>query len=443
MRARQSRRWFLRAASSTPLAACLTSAERAEAGDPPPQRFMLMMRPNGTIRSSWVPTGSSTSFTLPSISAAFESLRSNMVVLDGIKLVNSNGGASTHEGGMNTLLTGSPVNGTRPAPNDWKNTAASIDQTLLFPAPVFKGRQALYLAADNRVDNATPQVANRAVAYSGPDQPIYPELKPSLVYARLFSNMMPGGQAAVLRARARKQSVLDFVKSDLANLSALAPVSQRPKLDQHGAVIRDLEKMLDTAAPANACTQPGAPTDVTANIDANIGPLGTLQLSLVQAAFACDLTRVVFFMWTAAASSAVWEGLYPGMPRYNHHALSHMDLGNVDIAKAMSAIDRWFDDKTAAFVTSLKNTPEGTGSLLDNTLLMYTSEVSDGTHSYTNLPMALFGGPGVHLKGGRFLLEKDRPMNDLWLSIAANFGSPVTTLGAPEQSTGPITDIFG
>ena len=88
---------------------------------------------------------------------------------------------------MNTLLTGSPVNGVRPAPNDWKNTTASIDQTLLFPAPVFKGRQALYLAADNRVDNATPQVANRAIAYSGPDQPIYPELKPSLVYARLFN----------------------------------------------------------------------------------------------------------------------------------------------------------------------------------------------------------------------------------------------------------------
>jgi Protein of unknown function (DUF1552) len=442
MRARQSRRWFLRAASATPLAVWLTSAERAEAGDPPPQRFMLMLRPNGTIRSDWVPTGSATSFTLPSITSAFEGVRSSMVVVDGIKLVNSNGGASTHEGGMNTLLTGSPVNGTRPAPNDWKNTAASIDQTLLAPAPPFKGRQALYLAADNRVDNATPQVANRAIAYSGADQPIYPELKPSLVYARLFSTMMPGGQAALLKARARKQSVLDFVKSDLANLTALAPVSQRPRLDQHGAVIRDLEKMLDTAAPTTACTQPAAPTDIAPNVDAAIGPLGALHLSLVQAAFACDLTRVVFFMWNAAASSAVWEGLFPGMPRYNHHALSHMDLASAPIAKAMSAIDRWFADRTATFVTNLKNTPEGTGTLLDNTLVMYTSEVSDGTHSYTNMPITLFGGPGVHLQGGRFLVEKDRSMNDLWLAIAAMYGSPVKTLGAAEQSTGALTDLF-
>jgi hypothetical protein len=404
---------------------------------------MLILRPNGTIRKEWIPTGTTTSFTLPSITSAFESLRSNLVIVDGIKLVPSNGGLSTHEGGMNTLLTGSPVNGTRPNPNDWINTAGSVDKTLLAPAPVFKDTQPLYLSTDSRVDNASPQVANRAIAYSGPDQPIYPELKPSLVYARLFSSMTPGGSAALASARARKQSVLDFVTSDLANLSAIAPASQRPKLDQHGAVIRDLEKMLDTTAPVTSCTQPAAPTDVAPNTDADIGPLGALHFALVRAAFACDLTRVVFFMWTAAASSAVWEGLFPGMPRYNHHALSHMDLNSAPIAQAMSAIDRWYSDKTAAFLTSLKTTQEGTSTLLDNTLVMFTSEVADGTHSYVNMPIALFGGPGVHLAGGRFLVEQNHSTNDLWLSIAANFGSPVKTLGAPEQSLGTITDIFG
>jgi hypothetical protein len=428
---------------ATPLAVWLTSAERAEAGDPPPQRFMLLLRPNGTIRKEWVATGTTTSFTLPSITSAFESLKPNMVMVDGIKLVPSNGGLSTHEGGMNTLLTGSPVNGSRPQPNDWKNTAASVDKTLLLPAPVFKDKEPLYLSTDSRVDNATPQVANRALAYSGPDQPIYPELKPSLVYARLFSTMMPGGAAALARARARKQSVLDFMKSDLANLTALAPASQKPKLDQHGAVIRDLEKMLDTTAPVSSCMQPAAPTDVAANTDADIGPLGALHFALVRAAFACDLTRVVFFMWTAAASSAVWEALYPGMPRYNHHALSHMNLADPNIAKALAAIDGWYANKTADFLTSLKTTPEGTGTLLDNTLVMYTSEVSDGTHSYVNMPIALFGGPGVHLQGGRFLVEQNRTTNDLWLAIAKNFGSPITSLGAPEQSLGTITDIFG
>jgi hypothetical protein len=428
--------------SATPLAAWLTSAERAEAGHPPPQRFVLMLRPNGTIRANWVPTGAVDSFALPSISAAFEPLRPYLVMLDGIKLVPSNGGLSTHEGGMNTLLTGCPIDGSRPAINDWKNTAASVDQTLLARAPVFNGRQPLYLATDNRVDNATPQVANRAIAYSGPDQPIYPELKPSLVYARLFATMMPGGQIAAQKARAKKQSVLDFMKADLADLTALAPVGQRPRLDQHAAVIRDLEKMLDASVMATSCMQPAAPTDIAANVDANIGPLGALHLSLVRAAFACDLTRVVFFTWTAAASSAVWQGLYPGMPRYNHHALSHMDLGSADVAKPLSAIDRWFADKTADFIVSLQKTPEGTASLLDSTLVMYMSEVSDGTHSYTNMPIALFGGPGVNLRGGRFLTESKRPMNDVWLAIAKNFGSPVTTLGAPEQSSGPLTDLF-
>jgi hypothetical protein len=441
MRARRSRRWFLCATAATPLAAWLTAAERAEAGDPPPRRFVLMLRPNGTIRSEWVPTGTTSSFTLPSITSAFDSVRSSMVVLDGIKLVSSNGGGSTHEGGMNTLLTGSPVGGTRSAPNDWKNTAASVDRTLLGAAPVFMGKAPLYLAADSRVDNATPQVANRAIAYSGPNQPIYPEFKPSLVYSRLFSAMVAGSPAALARARARKQSVLDFVKSDLANLGALAPAAQKPRLDQHAAVIRDLERMLD--APAGACTQPPAPTDLTPNVDANIGPLGAQHLALVRAAFSCDLTRLVFFMWTAAASSAVFQGLYPGMPSYNHHALSHQDLASPSVAKPLAAIDRWFADRTAAFVTDLESTAEGTGTLLDNTLVMYTSEVSEGTHSFANMPIALFGGPGVRLKGGRFVSEQGRTMNDLWLAIAAMFGSPVKSLGAPEQSTGPISDLFG
>ena len=122
--------------------------------------------------------------------------------------------------------------------------------------------------------------------------------------------------------------------------------------------------MLDTAAPATACTQPSAPTDVKPNIDADIAPLGALQLSLAAAAFACDLTRVVFFMWTAAASSAVFQGLYPGMPSYNHHALSHLDLTKPEVSKPLAAIDRWYADRTAAFLTNLKTTPEGAGSLL-------------------------------------------------------------------------------
>jgi hypothetical protein len=131
------------------------------------------------------------------------------------------------------------------------------------------------------------------------------------------------------------------------------------------------------------------------------------------------------------------------MPSYNHHALSHQDLTSPGVAKPLAAIDRWFADRTAAFVTDLKTTTEGTGTLLDNTLVMYTSEIADGTHSHTNMPVVLFGGSGVHLKGGRFVREENRPMNDLWLAIAGMFGSPVKSLGAPEQSTGAISDLFG
>jgi hypothetical protein len=245
---------------------------------PGPQRFLFMLRPNGTIRSRWVPTATADSFMLPAITSAFAPVRDHMVILDGINLVNSNGGGPTHEGGMNTLLTGSPVDGFREGggPNDWRNTAPSIDQILLAESAMLGSHSPLYVAADGRVDNSQPQVANRALAYTGPDQPIYPELKPTLVYARLFSGLMPGGSTAdnehaLLLARQRKQSVLDFMKDDLNALHAQTPLASRPQLDQHLVVIRELEQMLDApVANADQCSVPSEPAVVEPNLDENL-----------------------------------------------------------------------------------------------------------------------------------------------------------------------------
>lgn len=452
---RQSRRAFLRrvgaASACAGLSSWLLQIEGYAQGVPAAKRLLLMTRPNGTIRSEWVPRGSASAFTLPSISAAFEPLRSDMLILDGVDLKLEGVGSPTHEAGMVTLLTGGPTGPVRPAPNDYKNVLPSVDQHLCSASPSLKLREPLYLVGDGRVDNSKPQVANRAAAYSGPDQPIFPELQPLLVYKRLFGGLMPGGAtpenlAELERARQEQRSVLDFVKTDLRSLEQLAPSEARPQLERHAQVIRELELKLDAvpAMPTASCVKPEAPTELEPNLDRNLAAVADQHLSILRAALACDLVRFSTFMWTAAASSAVWRDLYSGMGPENHHSLSHEDLGNATVIKGLAAIDHWFARETALFVESLKTLqePDGT-SLLDNTLIVYTSECANGDHSPDNMPLALFGGRSLGVQTGQFLQYDSRSFNDLWLAIAEAFGAPLTSLGEPEQSSGPLPGIFG
>ncbi|HZO11680.1 MAG TPA: DUF1552 domain-containing protein [Polyangiaceae bacterium] len=447
-----NKRAFLRglgvASASAGLGWWLHLSERAAEGAEAPKRLILMQRPNGTIRNQWLPNGGGSGAVLGPILQPFTNVFQNMVALDGVNIVTSNGGNASHEGGMVTFMTGHPIGETRPpSSDDWKNTAPSLDQVFANTSAILGDapHKSLQVAAHQRQDGA-PEVANIALSYSGPDVPLYPEVKPSLLYQRLFGAIMPGDDLAELeRARAKNKSVLDFVRADLTKLRSLAPASERPKLDAHEAAIRDLEKALDEL-PAT-CMPEGAPTDPPdTNWFTDVAAAGQLQLAILRTALACDLTRVVTFMWSAAASRVDFEELYPGMGLVSHHSLSHYDLTSSTYADPIAAIDTWYSEHTAPFIQELAATTDviGGGTLLDNTLVVYFSEVSVGDiHSFDNLPILLFGGSGVGLTGGRFFDAGGRSTNDLWLSIAPVFGLNLTELGDPEQYQGPIAGLFG
>lgn len=426
--------WWLRAAES-----------RAE-GLLAPRRLLVLHRPNGTIRPEWLPKGGGPGATLGPILEPFAELAPHMVVLDGLSIVTTNGGDSTHEGGLVTLMTGSEIGAARPpSPDDWKNTAASVDQRLAAASPHLTGVPfaSMQVAAHNRQEGA-PEVANRALSYSGPDAPLYPEIKPSQTYERLFGGLTPGLDPAELaRVRAKNKSVLDFLSADLARLDQLAPASERDKLEAHATAIRDLEKSLDGVSAG--CTPGDAPQDpVDSDKHTEVAAVAEAQFAILRAALRCDVTRVLTFMWSPGASSVQFEGLYDGMGLFQHHALSHQNLGDELVAKNMAAIDRWYSERTAAFLKTLRDTPDvdGTSSLLDNTLVVYLSEVSAGNHTFDNLPLLLFGGAGVGLAGDRVVEYPGRSTNDLWLTIAGKFEVDLGQLGEPGQSTGPLPDLL-
>src|SRR3954447_1952493 len=247
----------------------LRSLEARAAGAPAPLRFLVIHHPLGTQIDAWRPNAAATttSFTLPEISAPFAPLQPKMVMIDGLNIVTAqvgggDGGTSTHEGGMVAIMTGQPTLG-KLGQQDHIAGGASIDQIFLAKSPVLGGAGSasktpfgsLQLAADIRSDR--DEVSPRVMSYldSVPGQsdlnqarrPLYPETQPLNTFSRIFGGPVGGSPVDVMKVMAQRKSVLDFMRGDLRRLRGLAPAAERPRLDAQAASIQQLEASIAAA----------------------------------------------------------------------------------------------------------------------------------------------------------------------------------------------------
>ncbi len=419
----RSRRTFLAAVGVGSGLACLLRNAEARAAGQRTQRLILSLRPCGTIRNEWLPKGSGRTFTFGSILAPFERWKDKTVVLDGLNNV-TNG---AHEPGLLGMTTGAAS----PKGLYGIGGRASFDQVLVEGAPTLAGAgfKSLQLAGDTRCEHQV----QRVISYSGPNAPLEPENDPAKVYRRVFGSLMAGGaesaaanEERLRRARARKKSVLDFARADLARLAKTMPASEREKIDTHTAVIRDLETAFDRAlsptGAGGACATPMAPESLPVNSNQHHATLCKLHAAVMGAALACDLTRVVSVAWAPVVSHVGIQSVVPGRTQ-EHHELSHGSLGSASVAQPLAAMDRFYTERIADVLTKLEGVPDPVGgTYLDSTLVVHFSEIAHGGHSPTNIPIALVGGKGVGLQGGQSLAFGGRPTSDMWLAIGAAFG---------------------
>lgn len=428
------------AGGSAALAGWLGSAIRRAEGAAAPKRLMLVHRPNGSIREDWLRNGAPGPILMP-----FANVWSYAVALKGVDVRPSNGSTGgSHEAGLLTTMTGANLGATDRTNDDFRSTAESLDQTLAKNAPALKGTRvpSLQIGAHGNQDGGN-EVPNCTMSYSGASSPLYPVLNPADVYKRLFGDtVMPGGgsttaQTELVKARARRQSVLDFVRGDLARVRKAIPSSSAGDLDAHEAAIREIEQAMDgggTPMPA-ACAPPMLGSEKAGGDYLNTAKVGAMQFKLVVAAFVCDLTRVVTFQWATGASNLAFNPLGAG----NHHSTSHANARG-----PLSAVDKWYSEQTATLIQQLVDTadPAG-GKLIDSTLVWYLNEVSEGwNHSFDDYPYVLFGGDAVGLKARGRVVDvsgQNKTSNDVWSSIAPAFG---TTLGSfKTKAGGPISGL--
>jgi hypothetical protein len=444
----------------------------AQAAGDVPTRLLIVHRPCGTRPEVFFPiAGDNKNFTLdfkadvgsvkgmPSITKSFTPLIPKMVLLNGVTCPREQGWAGDqHAAAVITMMTGKKfvaLPGTNDLATDsnTKNIVAndkSIDQILLAsPMANLGGRPVPSIQSAAYRPSSVSLPAFRVMSYSGSNGPMFPESRPATLFDQIFGS---SGQAltpeALARLRTQNKSILDFVNGDLTRLRGHLPASQLPKLDAHLAAIQTLE-----AAVANSGVSPGAtcnkPTQValptTNNADEldDVQHIATLQdqLAIISSAFQCDLTRVATFSFAHGNSALDFSQILPGqgLTQGGHHGISH----NTGAGSTQAAIDRFYCEQLATFLTGMDSIKEGNGNtLLDNTLVVFFNECSDGnSHDIHNMPIAMFGGKTLGLQSGQHLHFNGRFMTDVWSAVATAFGAPMK-FGDSAFATGAVSGLF-
>jgi hypothetical protein len=243
----------------------------------------------------------------------------------------------------------------------------------------------------------------------------------------LYLETIPTGAATtgttptIAAIAAQKKSVLDHVSQEVTSLSASVGSADRARLDEYLTGLRELERELlaPTGSVATGCTAPEAPGALSDDPVAR----GQIFLRLIATAFKCDLTRYASF----AMSNGFDTRVYPQISTADHHhQLTHMG-GNGDTERKFAL---YFAGFLAYLLGQLKDSPEGAGTVLDNSLIYYGSEMATGSHATDGMPIILAGRAGGHIDTGRHIaLPSSTPMAKLFLTMLKVAGSSATTFG--------------
>ncbi|RYG86059.1 DUF1552 domain-containing protein [bacterium] len=419
---KSSRRSFSLGAASVgaslllgPLVSGFRREARADSA-PAARRVVFFFSPNGTVPSKWRPsgTGSAFSFSPGSILEPLTAVKDDVVVCDGVDFK----GFENHEAGMHGMLTGSPSGGIFGGKSVDQFLASKIGQDTRFPSLEF-----------GVLTDVWGGGVQTRIAYEAAGKFVDPEDDPVEAYKRLFGAVAGSGDAALAaRLLARKKSVLDVVRGDLGDLRSRLSAGERAKVDLHMEAIRSVERGL--SGGASTCAAPIAPMAVSPNSMADMPTIGRAQTDLLLLALSCGMTRVASLQWSHTVSPVLmsWLGLGEA-----HHDLSHKgDEDTAGVANFVKA-ERWYAEQFAYLVAQMKKLPDpdGGGSLLDTSLVVWTKEMGDSRlHNAKSVPFVLAGGASGAVKTGRAMNFGGASHTLLLSSICKAAGVDTTALGA-------------
>lgn len=431
-----SRRFFLGGAGvalSLPFLSSLAprSAQAGGIGGPA-KRLLTFYVPNGIHMNSWTPAQTGNAFTLPFILEPLAAHQQDLLVLSGIdNLPAQPDGPGDHAGGTSAFLTCVHVN--KSETNITNGT--SMDQLYAAQAGKETILPSMQLGIDGggntgNCDSGYGCAYSRNISWQG-NTPLPKVTSPSTAFDLLFAGFDPGASAEELaRRKAGRLSVLDYVLADAESLQGKLSVSDREKVEEYLDSVRDLELKIEAEDSAPACSldgaEPGDPGDLQTHVQ--------LMCDLMVKAFECDRTRVISFMMGNAGNNRSYPflGVNAG-----HHNISHHGNDPANFAM-LEQIGRWEVEQLAYLVDRMANTPDGEDtSLLDNSMVFFSSEIEDGnSHAHRGLPTLIAGSGGGTLETGRHLDFDAQPMANLFIAMLNRLGVDIATFG--DDGTGPL-----
>lgn len=384
-----SRRQLLKALGLSAAAAPFVPTPEgwAAPGATTPRRLVLVFSPHGIVPETWWPSGTDTNFTFPA-NGTLEPMaphKADMIVFKG--LARASRGPGEHERCGGNLWTGTAL-----APGSQDANGPSIDQIVAKALGTPTEFQSLQFGAQTSYWGEGDIVAklgspNTSLIYAAARARMTPELDPEKTFARLFAGR--GGAmadaGAIERTRAEKQSIIDFVSQEIAELQPRLAREDRGRIDSHLALVRDLERRLQApAAMCGAIPTPQGGMDLGKN--ANFPAIIKVMNQLLVASLACDRTRVASMQYSRSFSNH--RHPWVNAPNQGHHDISH----NTGAKAHLTAIQRWYMTHVSDLVTSLKGVQEQGGPMLDNTLVVYGSECSTPWDHNAAPPPNLFIG---------------------------------------------------
>jgi len=404
-----------------------------------PVRLAFTYVPNGIVMNDWTPAAEGAAYEFTRILKPLEPFRQDMLVLSG--LAHRNGAALGDGPGDHARAGASYLTGVHPrktAGADIQN-GISVDQIAAQHIGDQTRFASLELGCDDsrtigNCDSGYSCAYTNSLAWRGPATPMPPETNPRLVFERLFGDIDTSLSPEVRARRLRyRRSILDLVSERTSQLSSDLGPSDKRKLDEYLTSIREIERRIERSEQDMAHLTPGIdkPTGVPVEYPDYVNLMFDLQLI----AFQTDQTRIVTMMMGREGSMRTYPEI--GIPD-PHHPLTH-HRGNPDWIEKVTQVNSLHVKLFAGFIDKLKSTPDGDGSLLDHSMIVYGSSLSDGNrHAHDDLPVVMFGRGGRFRMGSHMVYPKQTPMTNLFLTLLDRMGVPSEKIG---DSTGQIEHL--
>jgi hypothetical protein len=399
------------------------------------QRLVVLFSPDGVVPPAFWPDEEGDCFDLKESLWPLEPFKDRLLTLHGV-CDKVRGDGDNHMRGIGCLLTGvelfpGNIQGGSHTPAGWAK-GVSIDQEIknfLQADPATRtrfGSLEYGVMVPDRADTWTRMV------YAGPNKPLAPIDDPYQMFAKLYGRM---------KDRETLKSVLDDLQDDLRKVESVVSAEDRRILDEHATFVREMEKELretDTRDVGHAVPEPEPGVK---HENDNIPRISKMQIDLMVNSFAGDFARVATLQYTNSVGNARmrWLKVDEGQ-----HELSHKPDTDKDAQEKLTRINKWYCEQLAYLAKRLAETPEpgGPGSLLDNTLIVWTNELGKGnSHTLDNIPWVLVGN-GLDFKMGRSLKYPKLPHNRLLLALAHGFGHRLERFGNPDYcGGGPLPNL--